>query len=299
MIYTVTFNPSLDYTVRLKTLQVGGINRAYDEVIYPGGKGINVSVVLNNLGVKSKVYGYIAGFTGCEIERMVKAAGCETDFIKIGGMSRINMQIKAEHETGVNGRGPRISDESLNELFDKLSFIKNGDVLVLAGSIPASLPDNIYETILSRLSGRDVLTVVDAEDELLLKVLKYKPFLVKPNNFELADMVKRKLNTKADIVFAANELKQLGARNVLVSLGGDGAILVDENSHVYSYPAPKGKMVNTVGAGDSMVAGFLYGYLNGLGYDGALKVGLCAGSATAFKDWLATKDEIDALLKTM
>ncbi len=298
MIYTVTFNPSLDYVVKVDNFAVGEINRTQVENIYPGGKGINVSLVLQNLGLQSVALGFTAGFSGAEIERLLQEAGCRCDFIQAGqGCSRINTKIISDSETALNGQGPQLSKEELQKLFTKLQGLTQDDILVLAGSIPASLPDDIYEQILELLQPACTRVVVDATGDLLLKVLKYKPFLIKPNHEELGELFGRgPLLNEEDILAAALKLQQQGARNVLVSRGADGAVLLDENGRQHMMASPKGKLVNSVGAGDSMVAGFLAGYLKTQDYEEALRLGVAAGSASAFKDWLATSDDIDKII---
>lgn len=294
MIYTVTFNPSLDYVVQMKEFKAGDINRAEAETIYPGGKGVNVALVLGNLHIPAKMLGFIAGFTGREIERLALECGSDCDFIVLDeGYSRINLKISAADETAVNGMGPVIPDDKLQALMAQIDGMADGDTLVLAGSIPAALPDDIYERILRRLEGRSVRVVVDATGDLLKNVMKYKPFLVKPNNFELGELFDTVLKTDEEIAECARKLQDMGARNVLVSLGGDGALLLGEDGRVYRMQSPKGKLINSVGAGDSMVAGFLAGFESSGGdLQVALKMGVSAGSASAFHDWLATEDDI-------
>ena len=297
MIYTVTFNPSLDYIVSVRNFEEGSVNRASDEMILPGGKGINVSIVLNNLGMESHLLGFIAGFTGKEIERMVSDDGCISEFIKVdNGFSRINVKMRSEKESEINGIGPAISNSEMTQLLDKLDKLKEGDVLVLAGSIPAYIPDTIYYDIMKMLSDRKIMIVVDATKDLLLNVLPLHPFLIKPNKQELAEMMNLENLSKEDIVKNAFELQKRGARNVLVSMAGEGAILVTEDGNVYSSAAHKGNVVNSVGAGDSMVAGFIYGYLKNKDYKEAFETGLCAGSASAFSQNLATKEQVEELL---
>lgn len=297
MIVTVTFNPSLDYIVKVPDLSLGSVNRTREEELYPGGKGVNVSIVLSNLGHKSRALGFSAGFTGREVERLLRAYGCDADFIPLkDGFTRINVKIKAQEESEINGQGPRIPPEALDVLFSRLASLQKDDILVLAGSIPGSLPEDIYETILSRLSGHGVRFVVDATGDLLLNVLKYHPFLIKPNNHELGDLFGVTLKTGEDIVLHAKKLQKQGARNVLISMAGDGAILLTEHGDVYESLPPKGKVVNSVGAGDSMVAGFLTGWLNTGDYEKAFHLGLATGSASAFSDWLAEKEDVVRLL---
>ena len=299
MIYTVTFNPAIDYVIRIDQLQVGCVNRSQSEEVYFGGKGINVSMVLSELGIKSKALGFVAGFTGNAVERGVQDKGVETDFIHLSdGFSRINVKIKSAEETELNGQGPKISGEAIELLYEKLDELKDGDTLVLAGSIPNTLPADIYEKILAGLSGKKIKAVVDATNQLLMNVLKYKPFLVKPNNFELGEMFGVELKTTDEIIEYAKKLKDMGAANVLISMAGDGAVLVDEYGNVHACEACKGQVVNSVGAGDSMVAGFIAGAESG-DYEYALKLGTAAGGATAFSKGLAEKEEIQKLLMQM
>lgn len=298
MIYTVTFNPSLDYVVLTDELIPGCVNRTAEEHIYPGGKGNNVSVILSNLGHKSKALGFKAGFTGEQMEYMLKSYGCCTDFIALEeGLTRINVKVKAKEETEINGQGPVITDAAIEELFARLDDLKRDDVLILAGSIPNTLPADIYEKIMERQQGKGVRVIVDATKDLLVNVLKYHPFLIKPNSHELGEILKKDLKTDDEIVKSAEELQKMGALNVLVSMAGDGAILVTEDKQVYKQLPPKGKVVNSVGAGDSMVAGFVAGYLNTGDYIKALELGTAAGSATAFVSWLASGKEITEKLE--
>ena len=299
MVYTVTFNPAIDYVVHTGEMKLGATNRSEREEMYFGGKGINVSIVLRELGIDSKALGFTAGFTGEAIERGLADMGIDTDFVRLAtGNSRINVKIKASEETELNGQGPDIDDKAIATLFEKLDKLSSGDTLVLAGSIPASLPSDIYERILERLSGRDIRTVVDATKDLLLNVLKYKPFLIKPNNHELGEMFGVTLNSDEEIETYARKLQEMGAVNVLISMAGDGAMLIDEYGKMHRCGVCKGVVKNSVGAGDSMVAGFTAGVING-DYEYALKLGTAAGGATAFSDGLATKDEITELVKTL
>lgn len=300
MIYTVTFNPAIDYVIWLDHLEPGSINRAGQELIQFGGKGINVSVVLGNLGVDNRALGFLAGFTGRALEQGLAQAGVQTDFIHLPeGFTRINVKVKGREETELNGRGPSIDRAALERLMEKLDCLAEGDVLVLAGSIPASLPGDIYEQILARLDGRGVLAVVDAEGELLSRVLPYRPFLIKPNSLELEGIFGRELHTPEEIRQCAAALREQGARNVLVSMAGDGAILLDEQGGFHQMAAPRGAVRNSVGAGDSMVAGFLAGWLATGSYHQALRLGTATGSATAFADGLATREAVETLLNAL
>ena len=294
----MTFNPSLDYVIGAEKLEPGKINRTTRENIYPGGKGNNVSVVLSNLGHKSKALGFVSGFTGEALEKMLDDFGCYTDFIQLDiGFTRINVKINAGEETEINGQGPKISEEAIGKLYEKLDVLTKGDVLVLAGSIPNTLPEDIYERIMARLDGRGIRIVVDATKDLLMNVLKYHPFLIKPNNHELGDMFGVQLETDEEIIEYAGKLKEMGAKNVLISMAGDGAILLDEHGKVYQGRPPKGEVLNSVGAGDSMVAGFVTGYLNTGDYEKAFELGIATGSASAFEYWLAEKEDVVKLLK--
>lgn len=300
MIYTVTFNPSLDYVVKMHGLEPGRVNRTESEEIYPGGKGINVSIVLKNLGFDSQPLGFSAGFTGREIEGLLEECGCMPDFIPISeGLSRINVKIKAGEETEINGQGPDIMPCHLEQLYVKLDTLTKHDILVLAGSIPNTLPEDVYEKIMARLDGRGIRVVVDATRDLLLNVLKYHPFLIKPNNHELAEMFGVELHSNDDVAAYAKKLQEMGACNVLVSMAGDGAILIDENGNRHESLPPKGKVVNSVGAGDSMVAGFLAGYLKTRDYGYAFQMGLCTGSASAFQEWLAQSGDVMSLMNKL
>ena len=289
MIYTVTFNPALDYVVTVNHFTLGSVNRTVRENIFYGGKGINVSALLANLGYESTALGFVAGFTGEEIERGVKALGFGSDFIKVeNGMSRINLKLKSDEESEINGMGPQITPDDVRKLFEKLGRLTKGDVLVLSGSIPAAIDDTIYERIMERLDGRGIRIVVDAEKDLLLNVLKYHPFLIKPNNHELGQMFGTELSTDEEIVEYAGKLQDMGAVNVLVSMAKDGAILVSEDGQVHKQAVAKGTVKNSVGAGDSMVAGFIAGYLDTGDYRHALKLGTACGGATAFSCLLYT-----------
>lgn len=293
MIYTVTFNPSLDYIVSVDDFKLGLTNRTSSELLLPGGKGINVSTILTNLGIESTALGFIAGFTGTEIVRRAEKIGIRSDFIRIEeGISRINVKLKSIDGTEINGMGPDISSEKVTELMEKLEVLGEGDVLVLAGSIPSTMPDDIYSRILEGLEGKGVTFIVDATGDLLLKVLKYHPFLIKPNNHELGDIFHVELKTREEVVPYGKKLQEMGARNVLISMAGEGAVLVAEDGSVYDAPAPKGVLVNAVGSGDSMVAGFTAGWIEKKDYRHAFYMGVASGSASAFSEYLATRDEI-------
>ena len=293
MIYTVTFNPSLDYIVSVDDFKLGLTNRTSSELILPGGKGTNVSTVLKNLGFESTALGFVAGFTGNEIVKRLNDMGIKSDFISIeNGISRINLKLKSIDGTEINGAGPDISEEKVNELMDKLNQLKEGDVLVLAGSIPSSMSDNIYRDIMADLKDRGVMIVVDATKDLLLNVLEYHPFLIKPNNHELGEIFDVKLTTREEVIPYGRKLQEKGARNVLVSMAGEGAVLIAEDGQVFDAPAPKGKLINGVGAGDSMVAGFVAGWIEKQDYEYAFHMGVASGSASAFSENLAKKEEI-------
>ena len=293
MIYTVTFNPALDYVVKVNHFTLGMVNRTVQEDIYYGGKGINVSAVLKTLGFQSTALGFIAGFTGDEIERGVKNLGFQSDFIRVeNGMSRINVKLRSEEESEINGTGPEITGADVEKLFEKLEKLRADDVLVLSGSIPHSIDDGIYERIMERLDGRGIRIVVDATKDLLMNVLPYHPFMIKPNNHELGEMFGTVPKDEEEIIYYARQLQEKGAVNVLVSMAGDGAVLIAENGAVFSMGVPKGTVKNSVGAGDSMVAGFIAGYLENGNYEHALRLGSVCGSASAFSEGLACKEDI-------
>ena len=299
MIYTVTFNPAIDYVIHTDEIRTGAVNRTDSETYFIGGKGINVSFVLAELGVKSVALGFVAGFTGDAIEKGVREKGIKADFIKLdNGFSRINVKVKSSEETEINGQGPVITDAAVEELFSKIETMNSGDTIILAGSIPKTMSSDIYEKILARTDENGVRAVVDASGKLLLNVLKYRPFLIKPNNHELAEMFGVEIRTSDDIEKYALKLREMGARNVLVSMAGDGAMLFAENGSTYTCGVCSGTVKNSVGAGDSMVAGFVAGIENG-DYDYALRLGTACGGATAFSDGLAEKSLIDSLLKTL
>ena len=291
MIYTITFNPALDYISQVDSFETGKINRTKTEKILPGGKGLNVSIVLKNLGLQNTALGFIAGFTGNELKQEIENYGRKTEFIIVReGITRINIKISSDVETALNGNGPRITEE-------KIKKFTSDDIVILAGNVPKGINNSIYETICSILAERGTTFVVDATKELLINVLKYKPFLIKPNKEELEETFKEKIETNEDIVKYAEKLQEMGARNVLISLGGDGAILITDTKEVYYSKAPKGKVLNTVGAGDSMVAGFIAGYQKNRDYKDAFKMGIATGSASAFSMNLATLPEVENLLK--
>lgn len=296
MIYTVTFNPSLDYIVSVENFRLGLTNRTSSERMLPGGKGVNVSTVLMNLGIENTALGFVAGFVGDEIIRRLEEMGVQNGFIRIEeGVSRINLKLKSIDGTEINGQGPVISPEHVEELMKQLDRLGEGDVLFLSGSIPASMPDDAYQKIMERLDGRGVQIVVDATKDLLLNVLEYHPFLIKPNNHELGELFGVELKTREEVIPYAKKLQEKGAVNVLVSMAGEGAVLIDANEDVYMAPTPKGTLVNGVGAGDSMVAGFMAGWLEKQDYEHAFCMGVSAGSASAFSEHLATKAEIEAV----
>ena len=298
MIYTVTFNPSLDYIVTVKDFKTGVVNRTTEEIIFPGGKGINVSMVLKNLGYESTALGFMAGFTGEAICNLLDKKGITTDFITVEkGVSRINVKLRSNEESEINGQGPEILDTDIQKLYSKLDTLGDGDTIVLAGSIPDVMPQSIYMDIMKHLEGKNIRIVVDATKDLLVNVLAYKPFLIKPNNHELGEIFGVEISDKDDVVMYARKLQEKGARNVLVSMAGNGAVLVTEDGQEFRAEAPKGKVVNSVGAGDSMVAGFIAGYLSTKEYIEAFKLGVCTGSASAFSEELATKAEVEELLK--
>ena len=298
MIYTITFNPALDYISQVENFEIGKINRTKTEKILPGGKGLNVSTVLKNLGIESTALGFIAGFTGEELKRSIEEKGIKTDFIKVEkGITRINVKISSNEETALNGNGPEITEEDINKLLEKIEKITKEDMVILAGNIPRCINNDIYEIICKTLEKNNVTFVVDATKELLMNVLKYKPFLIKPNKEELEETFKEKIETKEEIIVYAKKLQQMGAQNVLISLGGEGAILVTTEEKEYYSKAPKGKVLNTVGAGDSMVAGFIAGYEQSGDFEQAFKMGIATGSASSFSMNLATAEEVANLLK--
>jgi 1-phosphofructokinase len=300
MIYTVTFNPSLDYIVSVEDFRLGMTNRTSSEKLLPGGKGINVSTVLRNLGIESTALGFVAGFTGDEVVKRLQEMGVRNGLIRIDeGFTRINVKLKNIDGTEINGQGPHISAEKVHILMEQLQQLKEGDVLFLSGSIPESMPDDIYRKIMEMLGGRSIMTVVDATRELLTNVLSYRPFLIKPNHHELGEIFGAELTTRESVVAYARRLQERGAQNVLVSMAGEGAVLAAADGNVYDSPAPKGTLVNGVGAGDSMVAGFMAGWMEKHDYGHAFRMGVAAGSASAFSENLATKAEIQAVYQQL
>lgn len=300
MVYTITFNPALDYIMQVPECIAGEVNRTRSEKIMAGGKGINVSVVLNNMGVENTALGFVAGFTGGEIERILADMGCSTDFIRLeSGFSRINVKIKSETETEINGQGPDISEDDLSKLLSRLDDLSDGDTLVMAGSVPRFVKNTVYCDIMEKLQDKKLNIIVDATGDLLVNVLKYKPFLVKPNNHELGEIFGKELSTKYEVMEYAKKLRDMGARNVLVSMAGEGAVFVGEKGEEYASDAPEGTLVNSTGAGDSMVAGFIAGYMENKDTLTAFKMGMAAGSASAFSENLASHEEILNIYKTI
>lgn len=297
MICTVTLNPSLDYIIRVDKFRTGGINRTESELLLPGGKGVNVSIVLSRLGYESTAFGFTAGFTGNEIERLLRDSGIAADFIRVAGNSRINVKMRSEEETEINGRGPKITDADLEELFAKADRLDSGDVLVLSGSIPAGIKETVYMDLMKMLEDRDVLITVDAEGDLLKKVLPCRPFLIKPNHHELSALFGQEVKTRDEALVYARKLQELGARNVLVSMAEEGAVLLCETGDAYRARAPKGTVINSVGAGDSMVAGFLAGYLRNHSFAEAFQLAVCSGSAAAFSEGLSEAEDVLRLLE--
>ena len=305
MIYTITFNPALDYIAQVENFKIGEINRTKTETILPGGKGLNVSIVLKNLEIENTALGFVAGFTGKELIHKMESQGVKTDFVKVEkGITRINIKISTMsknkvEETALNGMGPQITKGDIDALFEKIQKMSTKDIVILSGSIPKNMDKDIYEKICKVLNEKGITFIVDSTQELLMNVLKYNPFLIKPNKEELEETLNCKISTKEDIVNAAKTLQEMGAQNVLVSLGNDGALLLTKEDETYYSKVPKGQVVNTVGSGDSMVAGFLAGYYQTQDYEYALKVGVAAGSASAFSIRLATKEDVDLLLKQL
>ena len=300
MIYTVTLNPAIDYVMHTDKINIGETNRSTSEEIYIGGKGINVSIVLRELGTESTALGFLAGFTGREFEKHLQEIGIKSDFVMLSeGSTRINVKIKGAKETEINGKGPEISDSDLQRLLLKIENIKDGDILVLAGSIPGSLPDTTYSRILEVLKDKKINIVVDASGKLLVNALKYKPFLIKPNKCELFEIFNIKNGNTEDVLSCARKLQEMGARNIIVSMAREGALLLTENGDIIRINAAEGKTVNSVGAGDSMVAGFIHGFIEKSDYEYALKLGGACGGATAFSDDLAKREEILRIFATL
>lgn len=298
MIYTVTLNPSLDYFLSVEHFSIGKTNRSTEEVYRPGGKGINVSWVLHNLGLESTALGFLAGFTGQEIKRQMESTGITTDFIELPrGMSRLNVKIKQMDATEINASGPVLSEENLNQLRQKLAVLKKGDILILSGSLPGSVTTDIYKTLMEEVQGKEIPVIVDAIGDALLKTLPLHPFLIKPNHQELSELFCVELTTREQVIPYAKKLQEQGARNVLVSLGGAGAVLLDQNGMVHESDVPRGKLINAVGAGDSMVAGFLTGYLEKQDMEHAFCMGVAAGSASAFSEGLADRETVEQLYR--
>ena len=298
MIYTVTLNPSIDYVIKVDNLTKGKVNRVSEEHVYPGGKGINVTRILKSLDNDNIALGFVSGFTGDYIVNSLKDLNLKSEFIKVKeGFTRINVKIKSNEETEINGQGPKISEEELKEFYAIIDRLVDGDILILSGSIPSCLDEKLYEKIMERVNSKDIKVVVDATKNLLLNVLKYRPFLIKPNNHELAEMFDVELKSTEDVIFYARKLKEMGAQNVLISMGGNGALLVSEDDEVFISSVAKGEVINSVGAGDSMVAGFVSGYLKTGSYEEALRLGAASGGATAFSSDLASRKFIDKLVK--
>ncbi|RBP44033.1 1-phosphofructokinase [Garciella nitratireducens] len=300
MIYTLTVNPSLDYITFVDHLILGEVNRSTKEQIFPGGKGINVSIVLKNLGFENEALGFIAGFTGKEVEKSLKELGCVSDFIQVEkGITRINVKVKSKDITEINGQGPQITQKEMEKLYKKLDQLVEGDILILAGNIPNSMPKSLYADIMKRCTSKNLKIVVDATGDLLINVLKQHPFLIKPNKHELEELFNVTLKSIEDIEYYGKKLQQIGAQNVLISLAEKGALLIAEDQKIYYSKAPKGNLVNSVGSGDSMVAGFVAGFLESENYQHALKMGICAGSASAFSEKLATREEVEHLMEKL
>ncbi len=301
MIYTVTLNPSVDYVAEAPSFAAGTLNRLSEELILPGGKGNNVSMVLKNLGIESTALGFVAGFTGRRIEEMLRERGIRTDFISLPeGNSRINMKIfstKSGEETEINGCGPKISASALRDLQQKLGRLMKGDTLVLAGSIPPTLPDTIYEEFCSCQSGKGVRVIVDAQKTLLERVLPYQPFLVKPNHHELGEMFDTVIRTKEEAFCFGERLLEKGAQHVLVSMAGDGAVFLGKDGERLALEACKGTVVNSVGAGDSMIAGFLAALEKGQTLEAAVETAVCCGSACAFLKGLPDRADVEKVLQ--
>lgn len=300
MIYTVTFNPALDYVLNVEKLSADDINRAKSEKIYYGGKGINVSAVLSQLDVPSIALGFVGGFSGNELIRLMNEDGIKSDFVELSEVhTRINVKIRSENELDINADGPRIPENKIDELFEKFNTLQDGDFLVLAGSIPSSIPCDIYSRIMEKLQSKDIKIAVDTSGKALLNTLKYKPFLIKPNHHELGEIFGEEMNTTEKVIEYGKKLQEMGAQNILVSRGGDGAVLIDETGKIHIADAVKGQLVNSVGCGDSMVAGFLAEYIQSENYEYALKLSVATSAATAFSAEIAKRNEIHKILKNM
>ncbi len=300
MVYTLTLNPALDYVMKTGALSFDNINRSKGETLSYGGKGINVSVILSRLGIENKALGFLAGFTGKQLEKMLISDGIGCGFVYLeNGNTRINVKIRAEKELDINADGPQIKEADIERLLEKLNCVKAGDFVVIAGALPENAPQNAYEIVLSRLEKRGVNFVVDATGGLLKSVLKYKPFLIKPNHLELSALFKADAETDEEIEKYARQLQADGAKNVLVSRAEKGALLIDENGGVSKIGAVTGELINSVGSGDSMVAGFIAGYIKTGSFEYALKLGNACGAATAFSPLLADKNKINELLNAV
>ena len=298
MFYTMTLNPALDYNMTLNEFTEGRVNRSVKEEMIPGGKGLMVSRMLKNLGIESTAFGLVAGFTGTELTRMVHELGIRTSFVSLPeGMTRINVKLWGGLEGEINAQGPECDEKSLQALYEKLTMLTKEDTLVLSGSLPASLPKDVYVDMIKHVKDKGTRIVVDATGELLRSTLSYRPFLVKPNHHELGELYGVELKSKEDVAVYAKKLRDEGARNVLVSMAGDGAVLAGSDGSVWFGEAPRGTVVNTVGSGDSMVAGFLAGYEGTQSTEQAFKTGIASGSASAFSSELGTKDEVGLLIE--
>lgn len=298
MIYTLTCNPSVDYVVQMAEFCPGMVNRSQGEQTFSGGKGINVTVILKNLGIPNRALGFLAGFTGDFIEQDLREQGCQTEFVRLAkGFSRINVKIKGQEESEINGGGPAVDQAAMEALFEKINGLQKGDMLIISGSIPPSLPKDLYEKILGLLDERGVYAVVDTAGEALMKTLRYEPFLIKPNRQELEELAGSRLFTREEIVAQGRRLQEMGAQNVLISMAAEGAVLLTSDGKMFFGEAPRGIVRNSVGAGDSMVGGFVAGWLKTGSYPTALQWGIAAGSASAFCEGLATGEEIRRLFE--
>ena len=295
MIYTLTLNPSIDYVIDVENLELGKVNRTSKDFKFPGGKGINVSRILGNQKIDNIALGFLGGFTGKFIEDNLKSLGVKTEFIKVKGDSRINVKIKSNEETEINGTGPMITSEELEALFNRLDQLVEGDILVLAGSIPSTLPKDLYLQIQKRVSKKNVKVVVDTSGKALLEAIKNKPFLIKPNNHEIEEIFNVKINSEKELIKYGKKLVSLGAENVIISMAGDGALLITKDG-VFKGNAPKGEVKNSVGAGDSLVGGFLAKYVETKDLIASFKNGIASGSASAFSLDLALAEDVNKLL---